>query len=1222
MERGTPAPRGVLRQFRAALLAGTAVSLGLVAYGGQASAACIGPDPDGNVACSGSFPNGIYFPNPAGDEFNLTIGDNPNEATTIGIGTPPDGFGGHGVTVTTLAGDHPDISIITNNDVQINTVGVGGNDGIAVLTNGDNGIVIDNSASIQANRFGISAFSLGGSNIEVINRVDLETNSTSLIAGSESGEVRINNEGNLTSTSGSGISIHQVNIFTAGYNGPSGGDASVTNSGAIEAAQRGIFIHSVGDATVNNSGNINSGWSGIDVRSFNGTADITNSAAIVTQGSYGIRARGRGDVLVDNSDGSINAENGMGIFALSQIGMAEVDTGNITSERSGAIAVGLRGATVNVNGSVQSDGIFGALAASRFGTATVNVNGNIAPLDLEVPISPIAGAVAINGSRGAVVNVGEEYTIQAENLGVGALNFGLRGGAEVNVANGAKITTTDEDFGIGIAAVDLFGYETSDGKEKFGGVNISVGDSVTVNSSTAGIVSLALLTRETNISVGANSEINGGHVGIGSIAVLSHGININVGAGSTITGNNEDFGVGIGALSLRSGDININIGDDNGGATVEGTTVGIAGLARGRGNVNINVGDGSSVTSQGAGIGAAALGKGNVDIKIGKGATVSGEGIGIAAVALGKSSENTVTIDNGGTLTGSGEPFDPVIFALSSGGNTVKNSGKMTGRVTMFSPGGNIFENSGTWNTSGFNLIAGGNDEVHNSGRISTSGFTVFAFGFGDNRFVNTGTLGVDGFTTFFGLPTFENTGGRVYTADGRTDDVMWVKNFKAGNGSTFEFDAALNGPGGPLEKADLLRIFGNVDGSTGVVVHDTLPNTPGTFNPEGIVFAVVHGETKEGDFYMKNGPYDKGLFSYDTFLFADKEGGKDWWVLASRPDQTFFELPSIISAAQSLWHSSTGVWLDRTADLRAAQEVCMSGGLKDEVVCAPGVRPGVWARAFGNWSERSQDHRFSLHNRHFGHEVEYDQDSFGIIGGVDFTPGFLPGYGRGGWLLGVMAGYINSNQDFKRSTTEVDFEGALVGGYATYLNGGFFIDAQVAANIGDVEYSNTAQTLAAKDDTDLTSIGGVIDTGYRFAISPAGAFIEPGATLAYVNSNIDDLRIFGTKVDFEDGDSLRGRLGVRLGLSSLWGGYKVEPFIGASAWYEFLGENDVAVNSEGIILRAEDDVSGWIGEVTGGVNILEISSAGVSGFAKGNYQFGEDDYQSFTGQIGVRFQW
>src|SRR5690606_12365733 len=178
----------------------------------------------------------------------------------------------------------------------------------------------------------------------------------------------------------------------------------------------------------------------------------------------------------------------------------------------------------------------------------------------------------------------------------------------------------------------------------------------------------------------------------------------------------------------------------------------------------------------------------------------------------------------------------------------------------------------------------------------------------------------------------------------------------------------------------------------------------------------------------------------------------KDWWVLASRPDQTFFELPSIISAAQSLWHSSTGVWLDRTADLRAAQEVCMSGGLKDEVVCAPGVRPVVWARVFGNWSERSQDHRFSLHNRHFGHEVEYDQDSFGNIGGVDFTPGFLPGYGRGGWLLGVMAGYINSNQDFKRSTTEVDFEGALVGGYATYLNGGFFIDAQVAANIGDVE--------------------------------------------------------------------------------------------------------------------------------------------------------------------------
>src|SRR5690606_16201372 len=147
--------------------------------------------------------------------------------------------------------------------------------------------------------------------------------------------------------------------------------------------------------------------------------------------------------------------------------------------------------------------------------------------------------------------------------------------------------------------------------------------------------------------------------------------------------------------------------------------------------------------------------------------------------------------------------------------------------------------------------------------------------------------------------------------------------------------------------------------------------------------------------------------------------------------------------------------------------------------------------------------------------------------------------------------------------------------------------------------------------------IGGIIDTGYRMPVGTGGTFIEPGATLAYVNSNIDDVTIFGTTVDFKDGDSLRSRLGVRLGTSMIAGSHKIEPFVGASAWYEFMGENEVAVNSNGFDLAATDDVSGWIGELSGGINLFDMSNAGFSGFAKGNYQFGENDYQSVTGQVG-----
>src|SRR5690606_23533740 len=162
-----------------------------------------------------------------------------------------------------------------------------------------------------------------------------------------------------------------------------------------------------------------------------------------------------------------------------------------------------------------------------------------------------------------------------------------------------------------------------------------------------------------------------------------------------------------------------------------------------------------------------------------------------------------------------------------------------------------------------------------------------------------------------------------------------------------------------------------------------------------------------------------------------------------------------------------------------------------------------------------------------------------------------------------------NSTQDFKRSTTNVDMEGALVGAYATYLQDGLFVDAQIAANIGEVRYSSAAPGLVAKDSADLRSIGGVIDVGYRMPLGSASTFIEPGATLAYVNSNIDDVTIFGTKVDFTDGDSLRGRLGVRLGTSMIAGTHKIEPFVGASAWYEFKGENEITAKSNGYELAA-----------------------------------------------------
>jgi outer membrane autotransporter protein len=193
------------------------------------------------------------------------------------------------------------------------------------------------------------------------------------------------------------------------------------------------------------------------------------------------------------------------------------------------------------------------------------------------------------------------------------------------------------------------------------------------------------------------------------------------------------------------------------------------------------------------------------------------------------------------------------------------------------------------------------------------------------------------------------------------------------------------------------------------------------------------------------------------------------------------------------------------------------------------------------------------------------------------------------------------------------------VGGYVTYLKGPWFLDAKLMANIGNVDYHGSQ---AQKDDGNVTSIGGVLDTGYR--IDRGQYFIEPGATLAYVNTDIDSLAVYGTSVNFASGDSLRGRLSIRVGttIEDEQARAKYEPFLGVSAWYEFLGDNAANVLSSGYALQATDNLTGAIGEVTGGVNVYSLADDGISGFVKGNFEFGKDDYLGFGGSVGVRVDW
>jgi outer membrane autotransporter protein len=154
----------------------------------------------------------------------------------------------------------------------------------------------------------------------------------------------------------------------------------------------------------------------------------------------------------------------------------------------------------------------------------------------------------------------------------------------------------------------------------------------------------------------------------------------------------------------------------------------------------------------------------------------------------------------------------------------------------------------------------------------------------------------------------------------------------------------------------------------------------------------------------------------------------------------------------------------------------------------------------------------------------------------------------------------------------------------------------------------------------DGQNFGVRLDSGYRFDVTQGGTFFEPLATLSVVDSEIDGFSNSGHRISFDDGTSVRGRLGVRIGTSLMDEATTFEPFIIASVWREFKDANQAQINSFGTRFGFEDEIERTWGEVSGGVNVFTLGN-GLSGFGKVDVSFG-DVIHGVGGQLGLRYDW
>jgi outer membrane autotransporter protein len=208
---------------------------------------------------------------------------------------------------------------------------------------------------------------------------------------------------------------------------------------------------------------------------------------------------------------------------------------------------------------------------------------------------------------------------------------------------------------------------------------------------------------------------------------------------------------------------------------------------------------------------------------------------------------------------------------------------------------------------------------------------------------------------------------------------------------------------------------------------------------------------------------------------------------------------------------------------------------------------------------------------------------------------------------------------DYDQLIRQFDIEGGEVGGYATYLNGGLFVDTLVKVDFLGFDPQGAP---GLPDTLDATAWGFRTDAGYRFGGFRRGPFIEPLATLAVVWSEIDDFSFAGNSVKFDDEANVRGRLGLRVGTSrEVWSGIVMEPFVIGSLWGTLSGENKATVTSLGTKFGPfTDEPDDLWGVASTGVNFF-APGANTSLFAKLDVTFGEDT-EGVSAKGGMRVSW
>ncbi|WP_409078097.1 autotransporter outer membrane beta-barrel domain-containing protein [Pseudomonas sp. SZMC_28357] len=427
------------------------------------------------------------------------------------------------------------------------------------------------------------------------------------------------------------------------------------------------------------------------------------------------------------------------------------------------------------------------------------------------------------------------------------------------------------------------------------------------------------------------------------------------------------------------------------------------------------------------------------------------------------------------------------------------------------------------------------------------------------------GALAMDGGTVDFGTST---TPGTFYQLNVGS---------LAGNGTFAMKGNFANG------NRDFLNVSGVATGDFGLAI-----SASGLDATSPQQLQVVHTAAGDARFSLVNGtPVDVGAFSYALTSNPDGSGGTDWFL-----DPTTKIISPGARSVLALFNTAPTVWYGELSSLRSRMgELRFNGG-----------ESGAWARTYGN-----------KYNVAEASGVGYQQTQQGFSLGADAR------LGESQWLMGVLAGYSQSDLDLNRGTSGT-VKSYYAGPYVTWLDAdtGYYFDGVLKFN----RFRNEAKVSLSdgsrsKGDYDTMGVGASAEFGRHIKLAD-GYFVEPFTQLSAVviqgrHYDLDN----GMDADGDRTRSLLGKLGTTAGRNiPLRGGGVAQPYVRAAWVHEFAKNNEVQVNNNVF----NNDLSGSRGELGAGVAVS--LSEKWQAHADFDYANGEHIEQPWGVNVGVRYSW